>query len=1032
MGADGVERAGFQLPVGTVTFLLTDVEGSTRLWEAAPQAMRAAIARHYEVLDAVISAHGGVRPVEQGEGDSVVAGFARASDAIAAAVEVQRAFVREPWPEGAAVRVRMALHTGEALRRDEGNYFGQAIIRCARLRAIAHGGQTVVSRTTRDLSLDRLPEGVELVDWGVHRLRDLGRPEQVFGLVHPELPAEFPPLQSLAAMPTNLPSELTSFVGRRSELTQVRQLLGQARLLTLTGAGGCGKTRLALQAAADALDSYPEGVWWVELARVEDATFVPTAVISALGLQEAPGRPLVETLVQYLAARRVLLVLDNCEHLVEGSAQLVHALLRGCRSLTILATSRAPLGVPGEITWRVPSMSVPAEPAHQPIESLRAFDAVALFFDRVKQVRPDFAITMDNASAVAQICYDLDGIPLAIELAAARVRMMAPEQICRALSDRFRLLTGGARTVMARQQTLQASLDWSHDLLNAEERTLLRRLSVFSGGWTLEAAEQVCSDADITPYAVLDLLAGLVDKSLVTTDEHGAETRYRLLETVRQYSTAHLIDAGEHDHLRQQHLTYYLALAEQAEPQLLGAGPDNPILHTLATELPNLHAALDWATTTDPTAGLQLVNALTLFWLHGRYHEGEAAYARALNAVGEEPSMLRGRALAGRGYLGLWGGNPDALNWCHAALEIGQACGDSWTQGRALNTLGMLAGFGDPPSGRSLLQRSMELAIQAGDDYGRSFAGHTLAATWIFQEEFDIARPILNDAYASAVRVKNWLGIAMHWFHLGWEAMIQGRLKEARELLARAVATSDEVGDVVISGVATSFLAHIHVVGGESERAYALASATLQRVQQAGMAFVLGMVQQALGRTELALGKLAAAREHLHNAVNIDRQGRLYFFSWALVGLGTLERVEGNLKDADNHGREALDSARRLGSGWLQAGAERLLARLALAAGNISDAERYAHDALERLKAKGLILDIPECLDILAATATALENFDHAAGLLGAAAARRQRLGIIRFPLEPEFWAGLEHTTRDALGDDRYHNAYARGAALAG
>jgi predicted ATPase/class 3 adenylate cyclase len=1028
VGVDGVERVSCGLPVGTVTFLLTDVEGSTRLWEAAPQAMSAAITRHYALLDEAIARHGGVRPVEQGEGDSVMAAFARASDALAAAADAQRAFVREDWPAGASLRVRMALHTGEAVRRDEGNYFGQAVNRCARLRAIAHGGQTVVSRTTHDLSLDRLPEGVELVDLGVHRLRDLGRPERVFGLVHPELPAGFGLLRSLEAMPTNLPSELTSFVGRRRELTQIGQLSGQARLLTLTGAGGCGKTRLALQAAADAMDGYPDGVWWVELARIEDPTLVPAAVISALGLREMPGRPLADTLVEYLRARRVLLGLDNCEHLLAACASLVDALLRGCASLTILATSRAPLEVPGEITWRVPSMSVPAEPAREPIESLRAFDAVALFLDRALQARPNFAITTDNAPTVAQICHDLDGIPLAIELAAARVRMMAPAQICRALSDRFHLLTGGARTVMPRQQTLQASLDWSHDLLNAEERTVLRRLSVFAGGWTLEAAEQVCSDADIDRYAVLDLLTALVDKSLVTTDEHGPETRYRLLETVRQYSTARLIDAGELEYLRQRHLAYYLALAERAEPQLFSAGPDNPILHTLTTELPNLRAALDWATTTDPTAGLRVVSALTPFWPSGTYQEGEAAYARALDAASEHPTILRGRALAGRGYLGFYGGHTDAASWSQAALEIGQACGDARTQGRALDILGLAISRGDPASGRPLLQRSIELATQAGDDWCRLHAAHMLAAAWLYQEEFDTARAILDDAYVIATQLGSRAGIARHWFFLGWEAMVQGQLKQARELFARSVATSDEVGDVVTSGFANCFMTHVLLVCGETEHAYALASATLQRAQQTGMGFALGMAHQGLGRTELALGKFAAAGEHLHNAVNIDRHRALYFLSWAHAGLGTLERLEGNRQAAHDHGERALDTARRLGSGWMQAGAQRLLARLALTAGNNSDAERYAQDALARLQAKGLALDIPECLDILAAIAAAQEKFDHAARLLGAAAAGRQRLGITRFPPEPTFWADLEHTTQDALGDDGYHTAYTQGA----
>ncbi|MGH3984533.1 MAG: NB-ARC domain-containing protein, partial [Pseudonocardiaceae bacterium] len=475
-----IEQATPHLPVGTVTFLLTDVEGSTRLWESASEAMGAVIRRHYQLLDAAIALHGGVRPQEQGEGDSVVAAFTRASDALAAALDIQRAFSCERWPEDASLKLRIALHTAEAQLRNEGNYFGQAVNRCARLRAIAHGGQIVLSRTTRDLVLDQLPEHAEPTDLGLHRLRDLGRPEHVFGLVHPDLPSEFPPLRSLDTMPNNLPSELTSFVGRRVELAQIGDPLERVRLLTLIGAGGCGKTRLALQAAADVMDHYPGGVWWVELARLEDPSLLPAAVIGALGLREVPGRALLHTLVEYLRERRALVVLDNCEHLLASCAQLVDALLRGCPSLTILATSRAPLGVPGETTWRVPSMSLPAEAQRKPIEALRQSDAGALFIDRATQVRPNFAVTAANAPTVAQICHDLDGIPLAIELAAARVRMMAPEQIARALSDRFHLLTGGARTTMLRHQTLEASIDWSHELLSDGERALLRRLSVFA------------------------------------------------------------------------------------------------------------------------------------------------------------------------------------------------------------------------------------------------------------------------------------------------------------------------------------------------------------------------------------------------------------------------------------------------------------------------------------------------------------------------------------------------------------------------
>lgn len=929
--------------------------------------------------------------------------------------------------------MRIALHTAEAQLRDEGNYFGQGINRCARLRTVAHGGQVVLSRTTRDLLLDRLPEHAELLDLGVHRLRDLGRPEHIFGLVHPDLPSEFPALRSLDTMPNNLPSELTSFIGRRTELAQIGDLLSRVRLLTLTGIGGGGKTRLALQAAVDAIDHHPDGVWWVALARLEDATLLPAAVLGALGLREVPGRSLLDTLVEHLRARRALVVLDNCEHLLAACAELVDALLRGCPSLTILATSRAPLGGSGEFTWRVPSMSLPTEAPCEPIRSLRPSDAVALFIDRAAQVHPNFAITAANAPAVAQICHDLDGIPLAIELAAARVRMLTPEQIALALSDRFHLLTGGARTAIPRHRTLEASIDWSYELLGDCERTLLRRLSVFAGGWTLQAAEQLCRGEGIDRYGVLDLLTDLVDKSLVTTDEQGAEVRYGLLETVRQYTKARLVDAGEVDVLRERHRAYYLALAEAAEPQVLGAGRDSPVLHILATELPNLRAALEWAAVTDPNAALRLVHALTLFWLFtGRYREGDTAYARALDAAGADPTPLRGRVLAGRAYLALFGDAYQAAQgWAQAALEIGEVCADLRTQGRALATLGLLVSIRDPARGRPLLQRGLLLATQSDDNWCQSVASYALAYGWMWQDEFDIARPLLDRAYAIATRVGYRRGFAWHWFGLGWEATCQGRLDEARELLARAVAASDEVGDPATHGLANGFMIYAQLTRGDTELAYSLAGTTLARMRETGAGLPLGLAIQMLGRTEMALGELPTARGHLQAAVEVERRsGFAYLLAWHLAALGTLERIDRNPDTAYQCAKEAWEVARRLGSGWMQAAAERLLGSLALAAGQAAEAERYVHDALGRLVAKGFAIDIPECLDMLAAVAAAQDSYEEAARLLGAAAAGRQQLGIVRFPPDSEFWSSVELTTREALGPEGYDAAFAAGAAL--
>ena len=1041
LDADGIEPAAFHLPLGTVTFMLTDVEGSTRLWESTPESMGAAVRRHFELLDEAVSRHGGVRPLDQGEGDSVMAAFTRASDALAAAFDIQRAFHSERWPEGASLRLRIALHTAEAQRRDEGNYFGQAVNRCARLRAIAHGGQVVLSRTARDLSLDRLPEHVELVDLGIHRLRDLGRPEHVFGLLHPDLPASFPPLSSLDTIPNNLPGELTSFVGRRAELAQIDDPLRRVRLLTLTGAGGSGKTRLALQAAADAIDRHPDGVWLVELARLEDHTLLPAAVIGALGLREMPGRTLLDTLLEHLRTRSTLLVVDNCEHLLTACAELADALLRACPSLTILATSREPLGVPGEVTWRVPSMSLPAEPPgagarqrrSEPIESLRQSDAVALFIDRATEVRPNFAITPANAPAIAQICHDLDGIPLAIELAAARVRMMAPEQISRALSDRFHLLTGGARTVMPRHQTLEASIDWSHELLSDGERMLLRRLSVFAGGWTLDAAEQVCQGDGIDRYSVLDLLTGLVDKSLVATDERGFETRYRLLETVRHYAAARLAEADEVAHTHDRHLAYHLALAEAAKPQVLRAGSDDLVLDSLTAELPNLRAALERAVVCDPRAGLRLVDALTLFWMFtGRYQEGETAYARALEAAGEEPTPLRGRALAGRGNLALYSGAPEAaLRWSQAALQIGETCGDRWTSGRALNTLGFMSGSRDPAGGRPMLQRSIELATLSGDDWCLISSSQILGIASCWVDDFDAARPILDEAYAAAQRLGYRRGLALHWFCLAWEATVRGRLTEARELLARSAAAINKVRDPLQSCMANSLLTHVHVRSGDTQLAYSLGNRTLTQVRETGVGFILGLISQTLARAEMVLGELAAAREHLETAVAVERGSQFaYFLSQHLSVLGTLDRIEGNLDVAHAGAEESLAVAQRLGSGWMQASAELLLGRLSLRAGETGEAERYVHDALGRLVAKSFAIDIPECLDVLGAVAAGREGYEEAARLLGAAAAVREQLGVVRFPPEPQFWAGVELSTREALGHDGYQAAFTAGTAL--
>jgi predicted ATPase/class 3 adenylate cyclase len=633
-----------ELPSGTVTFLFTDIEGSTRLWEQYPEAMQMALARHDALLRTAIESHGG--DVFKTMGDQFCAAFATASEALAAAVEAQRAVSAEVWREVGSVRVRMALNTG-AVEHRSGDYFGAPLNRVARLLAAGHGGQILLSQATGDQVREALPREAALRDLGAHRLKDLQQPEHIFQLLSPDLPADFLPLRSLEAFAHNLPAQLTRFIGREQAMAQVKQFLGTTRLLTLTGSGGCGKTRLSLQAAADLLGEYADGVWLVQLAPLADSARVTQTVAAALGVREEPGRPLTATLTDYLYRKQVLLLLDNCEHLLAACAQLADTLLRSCPRLRILASSREGLGIGGEQTYRVPSLSLPDARRLPPLERLRDFEAVQLFADRARLSQATFAVTPANARSVAQVCQRLDGIPLAIELAAARVRTLPVEQIHARLDDMFRLLTGGSRAALPRQQTLRALIDWSYELLAAAEQTLLRHLSVFAGGWTLEAAEAVGAGDDVEAWEVLDLLTSLVDKSLVLYDEPAGEGRYRLLETVRQYARDRLLACGEANNVRTRHMEHYGRLAEEVVREFWT--PKGPQLGSrLLPEFDNLNAARDWAAAEPTRSDTRLWVTTSLGWLwsfHGYLREDHEQLEAALAMDRSAPVEARVSAL---------------------------------------------------------------------------------------------------------------------------------------------------------------------------------------------------------------------------------------------------------------------------------------------------------------------------------------------------------------------------------------------------
>jgi predicted ATPase/class 3 adenylate cyclase len=569
-------------PSGTVTFLFTDIEGSTRLWQADEPAMRAALSRHDQLLRQAIADHDGM--VFSSMGDGMAAAFSSASAAVVAALDAQRSLGTEVWPTSSPLRVRMGLHIGEVEFRD-GNYFGTAVNRAARLMAIGHGGQVLVSSTLAEVAGDI---GTGLVDLGEHRLRDLDLPMRVFQVGD----ARFPPLRSLDAVPGNLPLQLSSFIGREDELLLIGKALQENRLVTLVGVGGVGKTRLALQASADVLPGFPDGVWLVELAPVRDPERVADAFAGAFQVTPRPGSSLNQSIVAFLHDQRLLIVLDNCEHLLRPVAEMVAEIERACPGVRILATSREGLSLRGERMIMVPSLDLPTEGAT--VETVAASQAVRLFTERASSVKGDFVIDAANASDVAEVCRRLDGVPLAIELASARIQLLTPAELAGRIGQRFRLLTGGDRLAVGRHQTLRTTIDWSYDLCREDEQRLLARLSVFSGGASLEAVEAVCGFAPVGDEEVIDVLANLVARSLAVADQTPTQTRYRLLETIRQYAQERLEESGEVDLLRCRHADHFIRFAAFATPQVFGPG-EIEWGRRIAKEHDNFHAAMGFA-----------------------------------------------------------------------------------------------------------------------------------------------------------------------------------------------------------------------------------------------------------------------------------------------------------------------------------------------------------------------------------------------------------------------------------------------------
>jgi predicted ATPase/class 3 adenylate cyclase len=839
-----------QFPSGTVTFLFTDIEGSTRLAQEHPDEMPGLLARHNAILNQSIERYQGV--VFRIVGDSFSAAFETAGNALSAALEAQQVLQHEAWMP-APVRVRMGIHTGSAQITEDAqgaSYEGYATLALTqRIMSVGHGGQILLSQATHDLVKDRLPDGTELRAMGERRLKDIVRLEHLYQVVAPGLPAEFPPLATLDTINHNLPAQLTSFIGREQELAEAREALASTRLLTFIGPGGTGKTRLSLQVAAGQLSVFRDGVWLIELASLADGTYVLSTIASTFHLRELQGIPLIDSVTDYLRGKELLLILDNCEHLIETCARLSDHFLLTCPKLKIIASSREGLGIRGETIYRVPSMSLPQD--FQDLrdgQELMNFEATRLFAERAQKANPDFTLTKDNAPSITRICQRLDGIPLAIELAAARVKMFTAQQIAERLGDRFKLLTGGSRTALPRQQTLRALVDWSYLTLDPLEQYVLRCLAVFSGGWAFEAAESVVGETE-----ALDGLSGLVNKSLVNAEERnvdsrfpaGGTLRYRYLETIRQYAMEKLLESEEAVTVRDRHLAYYLEYARRAEEHFSTA-QRSQWLHSLEVEHDNLRSALGWALENNPQAALRMVCSLSIFWLsRSNLTEGcnwcQTAISRAETLPPADPNLdrMRAEAYAALAMISInRGDHRTGQNASQQAVSLARQLEDPYLLARSLNFFGLSSAFlGEEALAFGALHESE--AVCRKFDYKDDLAGVLLSLAYITLEihgpkETEQLQSYLEESLVlsqgsvdpdATVRAEGILA-RLAFFH--------GELSEARKHADRMLDLHREMGDHRSVTGHQSEMAHVARRMGNYQEALALYRETLPDWQKIG------------------------------------------------------------------------------------------------------------------------------------------------------------------------------------------------------
>ncbi len=920
-----------KIPTGNVTFLFTDIEGSTRLSQEYPDTIQFALEKHHSILqDAINSNHGFVFLTV---GDAICCAFENTDDAVRSAVEIQTNLANEKWDD-AEIRIRIGIHSGKAEWNGK-DYMGYiTLARAARVMSAAYGGQIIISNDAYTLldspirsedsqitnnaseNLERSNFKVEKKIWfrdlGERRLKDVNVPIRLYQVSSTGLREDFPPLNTLDARPNNLPVQLTSFIGREKEMKQLKDDLKLNRLVTLTSAGGSGKTRLALQTAADVIDEFENGVWFVDLAAVNDPALLIATLNEALGIKEESKRTTEETLVDFLREKEILILLDNCEQLIHACSELAERLLSSCPKLKIIATSREALNCRGETTYRIPPLTIPDPHSNSTPEQLAKFESIRLFIERALAVNPSFKVNDENASALAEVCSRLDGIPLAIELAAARTKILTVEKISEKLDDRFRLLTGGKRTALPRQQTLRALIDWSYDLLTEEEKLFWSRLSVLSGGWTLEAAEDICSDEMIHKDEILDLLSQLIEKSVIIYDE--STERYRILESIKQYGIEKLSDRNG---MFLRHLNYFLELSEKAEPELRSENAKF-WLDMIEADHSNFIAAIDWSLNNMNTEkGARAAAALGYYWsIIGNYSTGIRIVENILQSSESLTKTLEGKVLFWIGSFKWSQGDYElAKKYSEESLAIRKEIGDNYEIAFSMNNLGNISYHqADYERAKKYYEESLAIRKEIVDKKGMAVSMNNLGNIAYIQGDYEQVKEYFEESFAIRKEIGDKIGMATTMNKLSNLSFLKGDYEQAKKYSEEGLTMSKEIGDKKAIAISMNNLGNLCDVQGDFEQAEKYCKESLAIKKEIGDKRGIAASMQNLGYISLHKGHYEQAEKYHKESLAIrneigDKRGA----AESISNLGIIKCFEADYKQAKKYHKESLAIYKTIG-----------------------------------------------------------------------------------------------------------------------